>query len=273
MKPLVKFSLSLCALLLSSGFHSGRAANLVGLEGNSLLVLHPNRAKALTAENSGKILIPEGTLQVFSQSRSAISLRNAAEVTVDTVALAGGVQMDNGATANSRQNSRLKEGLDPLAQREAVKKDGLTWHGAFDLNEGETQLEPGLYDGIFLSGNAKIFLAPGVYIIEHELVMSGQSQMVGDGVTLINEGEMRLDNSSTLKLAAPQDGPMKEIVLWQPRENNRLIQFSGSATAVLHGVLYLPSGTLNLQSSAKLQCTNLVSEAVKVTNSAELLVK
>lgn len=271
MKPFIKFLIPSGLLLLLSP--SLFAATLPGLEGNSLLVLHPDRAGALTAENSGIISVPTGALQVFSQNRNAVSLRNGAEVNVDVVALAGGVQMDRGAKANARQNLRLKEGRDPLANLAEIKKEGMPWQGAFDLNEGETQLEPGLYDSLFLSGNARVILAPGVYIIEHELVLGGQSQINGEGVTLINEGELRLDNSSTLKLSAPQEGPTKEIVLWQPRANNRLMHFSASATAVLRGVLYLPGGTLNLQNSAKLQCTNLVAEAVKVTNSAELLVK
>lgn len=243
------------------------------LQGNALLVLNPSKSDALVVENSGVLSIPTGTLQVFSTHRSAVSLRNSGEISVDSVALAGGVQMAPATKAVSKNNLRWQNTPDPFAKLLEPKTDDWPRQGVLQLNAGdETQLAPGLYEGIVLSGAAKVVLAPGIYVINN-LHMNSMARLRGEGVTLISTGKFQMEASSSLEISAPVDGDTRGIAFWQARANKGTASFGASAKVLMQGAVYLPGGTLEVKNSSKFQCPNLIADTVKVSNSGELLIK
>ena len=259
--------------LLASHSFECRAADPPALQENSLLVLNPAKAETLLVENSGRLLVPDGTLRVFSTHRNAVVLRNSGEIKVDSVALAGGVQMDPATKATSRNNLRWQNSADPFAKLPEPTTEGLPIHGVIQLNgTDETHLAPGIYEGMVLSGQAKVVLAPGIYII-NALHMSSMARVRGEGITLLSAGKFQMEASSTLEVSAPVDGATRGIAFWQARANKNAAVFGASARATLQGAVYLPSGTLEVKNSAKLQCPNIIADSVKVSNSGELLVK
>lgn len=263
--------ITLVTILLACAVFGAQTQNLGG---NWMYVLHPDKAKALTVENSGELSIPNGKLFVFSKHRRAVTLLNGAVLSARTVGLAGGVQVAAGAKAQSQENIRLAQFQDPLVNLMESDLSNLPTFKMVELSGNEeTTLSPGIYDSIFLSGNVKVTLKPGVYVIKHEFELSGQSSLTGSEVTLINGGEFRMDHNSRLTLTAPTAGALKDLVFFQPRANNRTSTLAGLATMTITGAVYLPTGTFSVLNSSQLTCTHLVAASVRVLNSGKLTLK
>lgn len=241
---------------------------------NVMTVLHPTQAGALLLENSGSLSIPTGTLWVFSKDRSAVQILQGAEINVDQVGLAGGAQVAPGAKAKSRQNLKVTEAKDPLENVPDVVPPDLTGQGAFDFkSEKEDIIGPGIYDVIITSGSAKVRLLPGIYVIRQNFLARNSSQIRGEGVTIISQGDFKVDNSSQMKISAPTEGPTKGIAFFQSRANTKTATIAASGQLTVDGTLYVPTGSLSVANSGILTCTGITANTVKISNSGQVILK
>ena len=69
--------------------------------------------------------------------------------------------------------------------------DGQTWIPSASAAYSSQTIEPGIYSGISVSGNAKLTMASGIYIIEGGgFSVSGHASVTGPGVLIVNGGAL-----------------------------------------------------------------------------------
>src|SRR5262249_48839782 len=109
-------------------------------------------------------------------------------------------------------------------------------------NQSRT-LEPGTYSQITVSGNGKLTLKSGTYVISTGgFSVSGNAVvgMSGSGGVLIYDagGGIAVSGNATLNLSALTSGPDAGLVIFQARNNTRALNFSGNGVAGLSGTVY-----------------------------------
>jgi hypothetical protein len=120
-------------------------------------------------------------------------------------------------------------------------------------------LTPGCYNGIVLSGSAKLNLNPGLYIINGGISYSGSPTINGTGVTLFMTGGLSGSGSLGLNLIAPTSGTYDGIALFLSRSDSSGLTISGSNGMNFQGIIYAPDSNLTLSGSSAI---NLVSDII-----------
>lgn len=113
---------------------------------------------------------------------------------------------------------------------------------------------PGVYRTAELGISSNLTMAPGTYILENGMKITGSSTVNGTGVflfngcaagspaTCANTGNFTSGGSARLDLSAPTSGMYKNILLFQNRTNVQPIKVGGStAITSLNGMIYAPS--------------------------------
>ena len=200
---------------------------------------------------------------------------NAHNFIADPVAAAGGIT----ATVNGSDNvlSYQMPMTDPFAGISTDIPAGETCTNFQQKLDNQTNtLQPGCYNN-FNPGNGTFTLSPGTYYLNStDLSLSGQTRLVGDGVTIIltgdDPGSVSMNGNSSIDLTAPTSGPYANIVLIQAAHadvgNNNTI--NGDNNTLLDGAVYFPSGDLTLTGSStqSFQCAMMVGYTVEFTGNA-----
>lgn len=127
----------------------------------------------------------------------------------------------------------------------------LPYFGSCDQNrykiKGKTvTLDPGTYcDGLSISGNSKVTLNPGLYVIQGNDLDIQDSVVTGDGVTLFfadRRAEFSVEDS-VVRLVAPSSGPWKSFVALAKRDENSWT-FENS-TLDMYGIVYAPNSSVD----------------------------
>ena len=205
----------------------------------SLFVLNPTAAGALTLSGNASIKIP-GAVVVDSNSTTAISASGNAQLTASVIDVGGGFQKSGNASF-SPAPIRGVSASDPLAAlpTPASRSDQLR-HLNLSGNSQTTTINPGIYSQITVSGNARLTLNPGIYIIEGGgLTVTGNASISGTGVMIYNAGSnypgsggnfggITLSGNGTFNLTAPTTGTYAGILIFQSRQNTRALSFSAA---------------------------------------------
>jgi len=124
---------------------------------------------------------------------------------------------------------------------------------------------PGLYSQIIVSGNAKLTLGAGVYIIEGGgFTVSGNASVSGNGVLIFNAGSnypaaggnfggVTLSGNGSFSLSAATTGTYAGILIYQARDNTRALSVSGNSMAGITGTIYAANALLTMSGNASLQ--------------------
>jgi len=145
-------------------------------------------------------------------------------------------------------------------------------------NSNAITLSPGCYS-TFNPGNNTYNLQPGTYYLNNtNLSLSGQTRLVGDGVTIIltgtSPGSVSMTGSSSMDLSAPTSGQYANLVLIQSANattgNNNTI--NGDNNTVLDGAVYFPKGDITLTGSSTqaYQCAMIVGYTVEFSGSSTI---
>ena len=220
---------------------------------SSLFVLNSTASGALTLSGNASINLP-GTVVVDSNATTALTASGNAKVTAGSILAVGGVSKSGNATLSPAASTGVASAPDPLASLSAPSAVGLMNYGSASNCSGTHSLNPGVFTKISASGNARLTLNPGAYIIEGGgLSVTGNAVVIGTGVMLYNTnskypgsggsfGSITLSGNGTLNLIASTRGAYAGIVLFQDRSNTQTITLSENAFEQGSGnIVYAPA--------------------------------
>ena len=242
----------------------------------SIYVLSPTLSGALNLSGSSTITVP-GLVQVDSGSSSAIIESGSTRTTAAAIRVVGGTSVSGSSTFSVTPVKGVASVADPLAGLPIPSAAGLVNYGAINLGGVTSQtINPGIYTSISVTASASLKMNPGVYVITGGgFAVNGAASVTGTGVTIYNAGSnynggpagtfggITIDGSGKVTLSAPTSGVYAGIVIFQSRDDARLVELSGATVAALGGgVVYAASAQLNLSGSAQLGTAQSASPLV-----------
>ena len=247
----------------------------------SVFVLNGSASGAISVSGNASINIP-GNLVVDSNSGTAISASGNAQVHAAGIQVVGGVQKSGNATISTYTTGAAVV-ADPLGGLAApvVPSYGTAIAESLSGNSNAT-ISQGAYSQIVVSGNAKLSLNGGVYVVGSGGVsISGNGSLVCDDVTFIIQGGgfvvsgngsitgknvliyngvsgssmggITLSGNGTFKLNAATSGPGANILIDQSLSNTRALSVSGNAMLGITGTIHAPSAQLAMSGNGSLQ--------------------
>jgi hypothetical protein len=239
----------------------------------SIYVLDAKAAGAFNLSGNGNVAI-SANLVVDSSSPSAAVISGNGKVAAAQVLVTGGI-------SNSGNAHLVKTGTpgatgDPLAELPVPTGSGPVISEVLSGNSTAT-IGPGVYSQITVSGNARLNMTGGVYIVEGGgVTVSGNASITGSAITIYNTGNaggtygsITVSGDGTVALAAPTSGPYAGILIFQDRKDSRALSLSGSATLTLGGTIYAPAAQLaesgNAQIIASPASVSMVVDSVAIS--------
>ena len=170
---------------------------------------------------------------------------------------------------------------DPLAER-LEPRIGPCEHTAPSYQDYVGRLSPGVYcDGVVISGNSIVTLDPGVYIFKDgALEVKGASKIEGDGVGLFFTGfdaGIKFEDKSSISLAAPENGDMAGILIWQSRAAFGIRDFEVYSNFVdrLVGTIYLPDADFTASATSDIAedsaYTAIIAKRIRLDKNTRLV--
>jgi Flp pilus assembly protein TadG len=146
---------------------------------------------------------------------------------------------------------------DPLASLTAPSQPAASTTASNTTPNSGTTLQPGYYsNGINLNSNVSVTLAPGLYYMNGSINVDNGASLTGTGVELYFEnGTLQPNSGSTVQLTAPTTtsstaGTTANMVIWEPSSNSSGLTVDAGSSSYYNGVIYLPGGTLTLNSGS-----------------------
>jgi sugar lactone lactonase YvrE len=246
---------------------------------NSIYVLNRTASGALTISGNAAIKLPAGSdVFVDSSSSSAIQASGNATVSASGVLVVGGIAKSGKAQAAATGTPAATG--DPFATLPAPQTSGLTNYGSLSLSGNSTQtIKPGIYTQIAVSGNARLTMNAGTYIIEGGgFTVSGNAGVTGSGVLIVNAGSkypttggsygyVNLSGGGTISLTPETTGAEAGILVYQPKDNTQALTFNGGAMAGMSGAVYAASAAASISGNAALNLPMVVGTLTLSGNS------
>jgi hypothetical protein len=230
----------------------------------TILVLDPSAGGALSLSGNASVNIP-GALVVDSSSSSALSASGNATAKAAAIDVHGGLQKSGNASFSPVPVTGAATIADPLAGL-ALPTAPTGTPASVNLTSGSLSISQGVYSQIKVSGNAKLTLGGGIYIIEGGgLSVSGNASISGSSVTIFNAGSnypstggtygsIALSGNGSYSLTPPNSGTYAGVVIFQPRDNTRALTISGNAS-VITGTIFAPAAALSESGNAQLNAS------------------
>ena len=237
----------------------------------SIIVLDPKASGALSLAGNADIALAGGVF-VDSSSSSALLVSGNATVDASVIDVAGGVQKSGYVSFNPAPVTRAAVLADPLSGlgQSLPSTSGLTNFGSESLSGNSwATIKPGIYTQISASGNARLTLASGLYIIlGGGFTVSGNASVTGSGVTIFNAGSkypstggtygsISLSGNGNITLSPPTTGTYAGVVLFQPADNTKALTISGNASSVT-GAIYAPAAQLSESGNGQIDASIVV---------------
>jgi hypothetical protein len=175
--------------------------------------------------------------------------------------------LGNSETQPTHTNSAQS---DPLASLTAPSQPAASTTASNTTPNNGATLQPGYYSsGINLNSNVTVNLAPGLYYMNGSINVNSGAVLEctactgGAGVTLyFNNGSLQPNSGSTIELTAPSvagdttgtilpgGAGADNMLIWEPSSNSSGMTIDASSSSYFNGVIYLPNGTLTLNSGS-----------------------
>ena len=238
-----------------------------------ILALDPSAPGALGLTNNASITT-SGVVYVDSSSSSALSASGNAKIKAAAIDVHGGVKKSGNASLSPAPVTGAAVLAAATLPLPSIK--GVTNHGSFSIGGNSSEkIQPGIYSQISVSGNAKLTMSSGIYIIEGGgFSVSGNAGVTGAGVMIFNAGSkypgtggtygsVALSGNSTYNLSPATSGIYAGIVFFQPRDNTKTITVSVDASGIT-GTMYAPGAQLSLSGNGAIN-VSLIVDALAIS--------
>ncbi len=209
-----------------------------------------------------------------SSSKSSIRVQNKASIEAGVICSAGGVKGTRRASFLPKPLTDCPIINDPLADRIAPPIGNCDFK-RFRVRKGNHTLFPGTYcKGMKITGTAKVKLMPGIYVINGaKLEVTNNAVFEGENVGFYLAGDKAkivFTKQTTINLTAPKKGLMAGLLIFEDRNAARIEnhQITSDNARMLLGTIYLPNGTLKIDSEApvadKAAYTAIIARSIKL---------
>ncbi|MBL8574908.1 MAG: pilus assembly protein [Hyphomicrobiaceae bacterium] len=237
-------------------------ARVVGGGKLCVLTLDVNQPTTVWLTKKAKLTANDCAVYSNSSSRTALVAQENAVLTAGLICAVGGNAIGKGNYFPEPMTD-CPSIADPMEKRPMAPISSVCTATNLKINTGVVTLTPGTYcGGIKISGDAVVDLRPGIYVIKDgPLVVTDTAQMKGRYVNftfptaknLIIEllSGVHFTKDAVIDIGAPKDGPMAGVLMYEERATkaNRIYRITSDNARVLLGTIYLPQGTLHIDSN------------------------
>lgn len=239
---------------------------MIGLDQNKKDTIHLTKRAGLEAPNCG--------IYSNSSNKSSIRVQHSAKIVAGVICSAGGIRGTRRASFLPKPLTDCPIIKDPLADRIAPPIGSCDFN-RFRVRKGEHTLYPGTYcKGLKVTGTAKVKLMPGIYVINGDkLEVTNKAVFEGENVGFYLSGDkakLVFRKQTTINLTAPKGGLMAGLLIFEDRNASRIEkhQITSDNARMLLGTIYLPNGTLKIDSEAliadKAAYTAIIARSIKL---------
>lgn len=210
--------------------------------GAGILVLNSKADGALSMTGNSSINVPANAVYVNSASKKAITTVGAAVLDTPNLYVVGKAEFKGTSMCTGTVTQALVPFADPLSGLVLPSRSGAASHGTVSVGStAATNLSPGLYTGLSITGNAKVTLAPGVYFFQGNVKITSGT-ITGAGVCLVMlTGSLEITGASSLSLSPAADGTLGQIVITQAKANTSAMKLAGGSEVNITGSIYAPA--------------------------------
>jgi hypothetical protein len=236
-----------------------------------LLALDPLAPKSLLFSGNSSMTLRGCNVMTNSIAFDAIRSQGGAQVSVDCLISAGGVDLTTHVELTECTNPVVGAPVvaDPYADLPAPTPPSSCTNG------NSATLSAGHYcHGLTINNNT--VLAPGSYYISGgDFRVNGNANISGDGVTIYLDGDARvsMNGASTVNLSAPTSGDYSGILFFGDRDNSdsQINKFNGTADSHLTGSVYFASQAVQYLGdfAGASGCTRIVAGTIEWSGNAE----
>ncbi len=224
---------------------------------SSVYLVNATAAGALTLSGNAQITLP-GVVYVDSSSTSAINISGNAMITAGAVQTTGHVLVGgNNTHISPAAVTGAAAFTDPMLGLAAPTATGMTTYAAVNLSGNSSQtINPGVYSSITVSGNGKLTMTAGVYLIAGGgFSVSGNGSVSGGGIMIYNGGSnlaadsgtfgaVTLSGNGAISLTPTTTGAYANILIFQSRNNTKVLTLSGNSMVIPGGLIYAPAAAI-----------------------------
>ncbi len=117
--------------------------------------------------------------------------------------------------------------------------------GSTDATRSDGTLSPGNVDASWLKDD--VFLEPGTYCIDGDLVLTSSNTLEGHDVTLyFVNGGLHINGAGEFLLDAPDDGEFAGLLIFLPMDNDETVILNGNTTSQFEGSVLAPASKIQI---------------------------
>lgn len=231
-----------------------------GLAGAGPCILLLNNSDIGLYVNSDSKLVAACGLHVNSNhATEALFANSMAQITTTNTCVRGAARLNGGSTATPTPVEGCPVKADPLLALAAPTNAA----ASCDYTDFKVQIGQSLamYPGVYcrtteINSGGRVTMAPGIYIFrEGQFVVNSNSQVTGSEVMMFFAGKdasLTVNSDSILNVSAPRTGIYQGMLMFQGRHADNISAppfiINADSQTRLEGTIYLPKGTLELNS-------------------------
>lgn len=214
--------------------------------GNAIVGLAPEECKAVVYQGNAATTVTGGGIFVNSECPSAAFFNNAsaAQLTAPCLQSVGGITYNPGAI--NIPSGCINSGVPPI-QTPVYPNPTCSGPASKDSNV----LSPGNVAGNFPPAGVT-HLNPGVYCVGGNFRMNATEVLIGTGVVIRVEGDVRINGGAHLELSAPTSGPFTGLLLFLPEGNTNEVVINGDSSSTFSGSIMAPSSPISIEGTGAL---------------------
>ena len=245
---------------------------MIGLEESKSKAIHLTKRASLEALGCG--------VYANSNAKEAIRVDDSASLITGLTCSAGGIKGVKKASFTPEPVTDCPVVADPLSHRQPPAV-GICDYTDYEVSTGFHTLYPGTYcNGLRVKGDAEVTLRPGIYVINgRKLEVTDKAVFKGENVGFYLAGDkakLVFRKQTTISLTAPKTGPMAGLLMFEDRNASQIEkhQITSDNARLLLGTIYLPNGTLKIDSEGPVAdqaaYTAIVARAVELAEGPTL---